>query len=636
MEARRVPKTSIPTNIPSRNISSETMTKVRNLTIAGLELQNNRKPEKPNKQNSIFESSSLRDPAAIRKQEEMDERLEKMVDIQRRKLDELNRRIKEFKEKHEELSRSKISLQRNAIDLKSKIDDAEVNSINVVHKIEVLEKSVEKNIAHEEQMNTVKLKEQQNILIRELDELKGMLNQELQNAQMYKDDQSADEIKKLEEEVNHLSLTLTSLRQGTKERLDKERENLEKELQKVVALEEAKGEELAKKFEEKSNELEGLKSQLDNLESQIAAIQTERAELTKKTEKQLEFQSTYDEKFNSLEQEIKELALQNKAIDAELADVTQESTKVSALYDESHNKLDKEKMLRRRIENSIQELNNKLRVYIRVLETDSSEKLALEFNKPNEDQKQNLTLNDSYFTFDKVFSNELNDQIISDEIVCLTENNLNGANVSIIVAGYEDETLVHELLRTTIHNLKQREDKYKPKQWEFNYKIQYLSITTEGVVDLVAKTPTSVKIENRTIQTNAKAIESLDNLRDLETPRNASTLIKITVSGSNPQKSFTASTYLMNLSQIKSSDLILHAVTKVRDNKFSTSEFSESPMHQLIHFLYSNTKSLTLFNLTNDSSQLEEDRKLLDLATLVNQTDSIPVKRVYSTFTSSQ
>lgn len=630
MEARRVPKT----NIPSRNISSETMTKVRNLTIAGLELKNTRKIEKPNRQSSIFDPNSLRDPAAIRKQEEMDERLEKMVDVQRRKLDELTRKIKDFKDKHEELSRSKISLQRNAIDLQSKIDDAEVNSINMDHKIEVLEKSVEKNIAHEEQMNTVKLKEQQNILIRELDELKEMLNQELQNAQMYKDDQSVEEIGKLEEQTKHLSLTLSSLKQGTKERLSKERENLEKELEKVVAAEEVKGEELAKKFEEKSNELEQLKSQLNSLESQISTIQTEKTELARQTEEQLTFQSSFDDKFNSLEKQIQELTLQNATADSELTDAKQESDKATALYNESKNKLEKEKKLRRRIENSIQELNNKLRVYTRVLDADLSDKLLLEFNKSNEDQKQNLTINDSYFTFDKVFSTDFDDQAVSDEIVCLTENNLNGANVSIIVAGYEEESLIYELLRTTIQNLKQREDKYKPKQWEFNYNVQYLSITTEGVVDLIDKKPTTIKLENRAIQTQAKAVESIDQVNNLEPPNNASTLIKMTVSGSNPQKSFVASTYLLNLSQIKSSDLILHAVTKVRENKFSTSEFAESPMYQLIHFLYSNTKSLTLFNLSNDGSQIEENKKLLELATLVNQTDSIPVKRVYSTFTS--
>lgn len=623
---QRVPKTSIPTS----HISSETMLKVRGLSLAGSELQS-RKPEKSNRKSNIFDSTSFKDPAAIKKQEELEQRFEKYVDVQREKLEELNRQINESKRKMEELTKSKNSFARNTFDLKSKIDEAEVNIIHMEDKIQTLQKNVEKTIAHEEQMNTVKLKEQQNLMIRELDEFKGMLNQELQNAQAYKDDEAVKEIAKLEEESNHVSLTLNSLKQATKERLDKEREHLEKELEKIVTKEESKGDELAKKFEEKSNFIDGLKIKVKELESKIMGVDNEKKEFDNEMQQHLKLQSTYNDEFNELEKQVQELELKDSNIDQELSNINHEHESVTALYNESHHKIDKERKLRRRIQNSIQELTNKLRVYTRILDHETSNKLSFNINQQDEDGKQNLILDDKkYYTFDKVFTEEFKDQEVCDEIVCLSENNLNGANVSIIMTGFEDNTLIQELLKTTFNNLIQREDKYKSKQWVFKYTIQYLSITTEGVVDLLTGTQSNVKLENRSVQTDAKSIESLSDISHIEPPSDASTLIKLIVSGTNPQKSFIASTYLINLSQIKSTDLILHAVTKIKDNKFSTSEFAESPMYQLIHCLYANTKTLTLVNLSNNVENLKENEKLLEIANFINQVDAVPTKRVYS------
>ncbi len=622
---QRIPQTSIPTG----SFISEAMQTARKYSLAASKLESKR-TEKSNRQSNIFDSSSLTDPAALKKQQQMEERFEKYVGVQRQKLEELNRQIRESKEKVEELTRLKNGLTRNAIDLKSKIDDSEVNVINMDHKIEMLEKSVEKTINHEEQMNTIRLKEQQNILIRELDEFEGMLNQELQNAVDYKDDESVNEIAKLNEESNHLSHMLSSLNQATKERLNKEVDHLEKELTKIVAAEEAKGDELAKIFESKSTDLEGFKAKVDAVKSEVRKVKDEREELSGRIRNQLEFQSSYDDKLTEVQRRIQDLTIQNSDIDDELRKVTQECETVTTQYNESLHKIDKEKKLRRRIENTIQELNGKLRVYTRILNHDSDEKIPFKINQQDDDQRQNLTIGETYHTFDKVFDAGLSDPEISDEIVCLSENNLNGANVSIVVTGFEETTLIHDLLKATMKNLIQREEKYKPKHWCFNYTIQYLSITTEGVVDLLSGDKSSIKLENRSIQTDAQTISSIEEIKDIEVPNDASTLIKITVSGSNLQKSIIASTYLMNLSQIKSSDLILHAVTKIRENKFSSTEFSQSPMYQLIHFLYSNTKALTLVNLSNSADNVRENEKLLELATFVHQTDSISVKRVYN------
>lgn len=622
---QNLPKTSI----PSGNFSLETMQKVRSFSLAASKLESKTKG-RSSSQSNVFDTSSMRDPAAIKKQQEMEERFEKYVEVQRQKLEELNRQTKESNEKLEELTRSKNTLTRTAIDFKSKIADAEVNIINMDHKLELLEKSVEKTITHEEQMNTVRLKEEQNILIRELDEFKGMLNQELQHAQVYKDDESTKEISKLEEESNHLSLTLNSLEQATKERLNKEVELLEKELEKIVVMEESKGEALAKQFEEKTISFDELKSKVEGVLSKVDIVKSERKALELEAQEQLDSQSTYKNRLAELERQIQETMSQNDEFDAELHMVTQECESVTSQYEEAHSKIEKEKKLRRRIENSIQELQNKLRVYTRVLDHGADDHLSFKINQQDDEERQNLTIGEQYYIFDKVFSPEFNDDEISDEIVCLTENNLNGANVSIVMTGHEENILIHQLLKTTMINLNQREEKYKHKQWNFSYSIQYLSITTQGVVDLISGEASSIRLENRRIQTDCKSVTSLEEVKDINPPTDASTLILIDVCGSNPHKKFHASTYLMNLSTIKSSDLILHAVTKVREGKFSSSEFSESPIYQLIHFLYSNTKVLTLVNLSNSVSNLEENENLLNLASFIHQTNSTPVNRVYS------
>ncbi|CCH41114.1 Kinesin-3 [Wickerhamomyces ciferrii] len=624
-------KTSIPTNI-----NAETMSKMKSLSQAGMNFEASKRTNiKSSRQSNIFDSSSalsgsLNDPLSIRRQQEALEKNERHANSLRGQIEEKSRQIQEINEIIKDLTRSRNSLVRHAIDIKSKIDDAEISIINIDHKIEALERSVQKDILHEEQMNTIRIKEQQNILIRELDEFKAILEEQLQHAHSYRDDESKAEIAKLEEESVQLSNTLNSLNEGTQDRLRKEKEVLDKELEKILAAEEARCEDITKAFEEKSVKLQSSQEILNDLNSKLSNVKSKKQDLIERIDEQTKIQENYNDKFSELEKQLRELKLKHDIVDEELAGVTEVHDLATASYNESYNKIDKESKLRRRIQNTIQDLNNKLRVYARVLPS-SNDQSNFQISPACGEEKQSIsTKTNSTYLFDKIFNNDFLENDICDEIVCLNENNLNGANVSVLFTGFEESLLFDELSQKTLDALIQREEKYKSKNWYFEYGFKFLSITTNGVFDLVTGKESNLKLENRTIHTDAESVKS-SNLKLAETSSDASILIILTVNGTNGTKSFTSHSYSMNLSHIESSDLILHAVSKIRENKFSSSEFTESPMYQLVHFLYSNTKSLTFINLVNDENKSDENKKLLELASFVNETDAIPIKRVYNT-----
>lgn len=573
-------------------------------------------------------SLGMQDPEVLKRQFKNQENLMKMISVQRERVDHTEKLIAESKKKSDELEKRRYDIQRSISTFKTKISDAEVSLINVDHKLGMAKHAAVKERHHEEQMLTLKLKEDQNAMLRELDEFKAMMDQELEKARMYHDDESNKEIEALQSKLNVVSKDIGALRRANDKEYGAEKDKLEKELNYLIYEEEKKGEASTKKYETTAQELSDLTESFEKTKMDVVTLESLNETLRDQIKHKEEIVSTSKSMTADLISQIEQLKKDNELIDGEVDQATEDAAAVDQKYQMSVTKMHKEKLFRQRIENSIDGMVGKLRVYARVLPTDAS---VLNISAVEEDPGVAvLSHGDETYFFNKVFSPQLSNHEISSESCSLVENALNGCNVSIIMSGSEDDTLTPVLLRQCLAALREREERYISKSWAFEYGIQITCITPNGVSDAMTSESSEIKLENRSVNSTASST-SPDNIPKFQTEENSSTLIKITITAKSPHKSFTSSIYILNLTRIESFDLIHNTTTKVSQNKFSTTEFEHS-MYQLVHSLYSNTKVVTLVNI--DDAESDENKKWLELTKFVSSVNSVPVKRVYSKITS--
>lgn len=551
------------------------------------------------------------DPSAIKRDSLMEERIIKLIEVETDKIHELDKKIKETKRLNEEYGKARTLLMRDISNFKSEVINAEVGIVNMEDKMQNSIDNLAKEKLHNEQLYTLKLREVQNQMVRELDEFKAMMEQELASVRNYNDAEAQSEIATLEAEQSETTNEVDQLRKAHQEKLKAESELKEKELELVVQSEEAKGEELTKEYALNMELLSQLQDEFDSTQSDIDAISHEISRLDVELSNSKLSQSSVKEETDKLMQQISSLRKESTELDKTVTQITMETNETNGIFEESLNKLKRERHFRRRIENSIEDLTGMHRVYLRVPDDSNTT------DCDGDTSLQELHANDTTYVFSRIF--KASDELISEETCSLVESALNGCNVSFILTG-DDCTMASSIMGQCHIMLHEREPKLRG--WKFNYQVQTVNITPNGVFDMNSEKSCEIKVENRAIVSTSDVCEYTSGFK-LNTPADSSLLVKISIDARSDARSFTSSVYILDLSHIDSLPLLQQAIAKIGQGKCGTKEF-DHPMYQLVHQLYANTKIVTMLQLD------ELDAQWLELGRMIQNVKVVPVKRVYS------
>lgn len=617
-KTRRVHRTSGIPMLHSSQLPQQIKDRVRSLSEAssGLKLRD-REPNTSRFTLVSMQSHQSKRPWATR-DPNLELRLNKLVQVEQEKIRELDKKIKEARHENEGCEKRKSCLMRNISRLKTEISNIEVGIINIDEKMESMKLVMEKEKAHEEHMVTLKLKEAQNQMLRELDEFKSMMEQELQTVKDYKDEKSQNEIVELKRQLDELSDKASHLKQARENRIQKERESLQLKLDDVVTTEQKKGEHITRLIEDKMTLFSEQNEELGKVQDAIKSISDRIRSIESENAHQMDIQSNFTQTHEELISKINTLQVESGSVDSKLATITQQKNDVHMEYQNALQKLRKERHFRRKIENSIEDMVGKHRVYVQVptgshvedVETDPS--------------LQQLVLDDgSYYQFNKVFIK--NDEMMCQETCSLMENLFNGCNVSLLLMGNDDNTsnLLGSMVNSCWDLIHDVEHRFKQRGWNFDCSVQSVKVDPNGVFDLFDSSPCAVKVENRSVIMSTKSKE-FTKVHELCNDSNSSILMKLTLKSNKGERTITSNAYFLDLTRIDALPLVSKAIDKVQLLKFGTLEF-ESPMYQLVHQLYSNTKVITMINVDR-----VDNEKWLDLGQYVQTVDVVPVNRVYS------
>lgn len=617
-KTRRVHRTSGIPMLHSSQLPQQIKDRVRSLSEAssGLKLRD-REPNTSRFALVSTQTHQSKRPWAMR-DSNLELRLNKLVQVEQEKIRELDKKIKDARHQNEGCEKQKTCLMRNISRLKTEISNTEVGIINIDEKMESMKLVMEKEKAHEEHMVTLKLKEAQNQMLRELDEFKSMMEQELQTVKDYKDEESQAEIVKLKRELDEISDKASHLRQERENRIQQERESLQLKLDDVVTTEQKKGEQITQRIEDKMTLFTEQNEELGKVQEAIKSITDRIKSIESENAYQMDIRSNFTQSHDELISKINTLQVESDSVDSKLATITQQKNDVHKEYQNALQKLCKERHFRRKIENSIEDMVGKHRVYVQVptgshvedVETDPS--------------LQQLVLDDgSYYQFNKVFIK--GDELMCQETCSLMENLFNGCNVSLLLIGDDDNT--SNLLGSMVNNcwdlIQDVEHKFKQRGWNFDYSVQSVNVDPNGVFDLFDSSPCAVKVENRSVMMSTEPRE-FTKVRETCNDPDSSTLMKLTLKSRKGERNISSNAYFLDLTRIDALPLVSKAIDKVQLLRFGTLEF-ENPMYQLVHQLYSNTKVITMINVDR-----VDNEKWLDLGQYVQTVDVVPVNRVYS------
>lgn len=174
---------------------------------------------------------------------------------------------------------------------------------------------------------------------------------------------------------------------------------------------------------------------------------------------------------------------------------------------------------RRVLHNKLQELKGNIRVYCRVRPTASDELSNIEYpdNEFNDDACQDLIIskkqeshssslqfgrlssNTYKFQFDKIFSPDIKNEEIFDELSQLIQSSLDGYNVCVFAYGQTGSgktwTMSHSetgMIPLSINKIFDDIEDLKSKNWTYNLEGQFVEIYNESIIDLLLDSSSSL------------------------------------------------------------------------------------------------------------------------------------------------
>jgi hypothetical protein len=564
-------------------------------------------PQDRLKQGNVDSVTKLIDPEAVKRREDNIQRALKMMDVTRDKLDQTNKKLEDANAQMSVLAQTRAKISEDTELLKRKIDDAEVEIVNVESKISQAQRDLDSSKVYEEQRFTLIFKERNSQILKDLEELESEGKRALEKAQRTDNKDLKEEIVALETEVKEKSAERDELNELIDQKLEKRRKQLDLDMEKAIVVEESKNEEFYKDFEIKTDEVNKLNEQEDLLKDSMQKMQGEIDIIDADVEKAKEIESISDSKLEDLLKQLAALEESEFEVDLELQKITEEADQVASIYDSTKVKIEKEKSLRRRIQNSIEDYNGKLRTYVKI--NNGSDDLKVEYDDKDV-ELQTVSIDNQQYRFNKIFTKKHEEEIIQ-EIITFTENALKGISLSLFSIN-TDSYINNQLIESTLEfwtNRAAAVERYQ--KWKYTYSFQAFQYddATEGFIDLQTKLNTDISYEDSRLESNSSVIRDFESLQLLlasSSDKSLPTVINLVMTRSEAGRSIDSSCIFI---QIPKSHVDEQFKKMLRN--FSKSPIESNKFYELIHSLYINSKSLSLFEVNRDDSDLLKVAKAL-------------------------
>ncbi|KAH3686833.1 hypothetical protein WICPIJ_002200 [Wickerhamomyces pijperi] len=529
---------------------------------------------------------SMQDPEAIKIRKEIEMKLQRMIEKEQESLHDLENFIRDSRADCQNLSKKMSMLEVAIRTAKNQHHQNESTIATLDDKLYLQTQKINSTKIHEAKMSTFKIQEEQNIIMRELDDMKLLLEEQLKHAENYKDEESDKEMIRMEEEMVQLGYTLKILDDSNQDRLKKHKAELESKFQVYIKEQELKNEQLTKNYETKTVELdkirdklEHVRAQMKGLDSALLRVQDEIKEVEYLKQNSLSIES-------HLLQEIERLKLEEGKRQAYLEKTQDQYNDADNHYQMTMHRYTKEQTIRRKIENSIEELESKLRVYARILGNDiKSNRISFEFDH---ELHQSLTVpGTDPFVVNKVIPlHSSNHDTYKELEVFIQKNITNAINTSVVVVGFETPYFIEDLIDEVKNLLESKFTELKIK-----YHVETLNHLTTF----------AIKLER--------------NGRPYETRLN---IMNLTSSTANALKD-TLQSIVSTLSKVQNCELSRE--TDINANL---------PSMEMLHRLYSGSKCLSLLTVKDDQAVDDVNIKILEIGNIISRIEALPLKRMYA------
>ncbi|KAG7664352.1 uncharacterized protein J8A68_002134 [[Candida] subhashii] len=452
------------------------------------------------------------------------------------------------------------------------------------------EEVILKEVKHAEEAAKFKLKKLEHGLLDQYKEIELQMKDELQDAKDFDASSWLDEISKLEKVNEEVAKQLEELSRKEKEQLEPLQEKLEKEHKDKLKPKTDLQVQLTQEVNDLQKELEEIEVKKRNakmkLEKEQNAVHQQKVQITTLEHSMINFHSTkrsMQEKILEIEKRLAELQASDKE-KQDIYDVTYDKHQILK------NKIRKHDNLRRIIENSIMNYEGLFRVYV-ISNSNSS------------------FINESQYSFNRVFDSDAPTSYISEEFSCLVKQSLTGSNVSIFNFAASHSTI--DLLAYSTTALVTKISTLNKKKFELGYQCVSISLNNDCLDLLNSGTKLSQFRDITKISSQEMRIEDGKDFTKVveQVTESASNIIlhRITIEA----KGYTRIFSMIDMSRISKPQQI-----QILQKFISTTQtHSSTPIDILLSFAYTNSKCL--FIVAPD-----EDVEQLDLLQTINSTDS--------------
>lgn len=328
------------------------------------------------------------------------DKVEHDIKAQIHKNKKLSEDIKDLTTRSDSLEVEVVELRRNQKRMYHRLSDYKSEIISSKRKFAYLEESIMNNVLNREKLINVKIKEFNQKLHTNLQEIKYELDNELKLAESFKDEDIEGKIQQLKEEVNNLQNQKDQATSHTKHQLHLYQAEVDKQLTKQMESKVERSQKLSSEYETHERELTDLKQEYDHLTTEI-----EHQKLTNTSiEERINTITTSETNFTTIKSDllkrINDLEHNLTKVQAEETLVTNDLNNINTEYQDLNTKISHHTKTRRILENAILNYQSK-RVYITI-----PEDIPIVNNS--------FTVKNQLYQFSKVFHNIDNPTLIEE------------------------------------------------------------------------------------------------------------------------------------------------------------------------------------------------------------------------------
>lgn len=479
--------------------------------------------------------------------------------------------IQSLRQQSNTLETELLDLKRELKRVNQKVSITQATIANEKKKFDYFEEIIMKNVQHKEKLVNIQLEQLSNELNGSLDEIEFEMKQELTTAKSYKDEEVDGKLIKLRNKLDSIKSQLEETKNRKIQVLKHELSQLDKDLDVHLSDKTKETKQLTKQFEIKQENVKAIKSRCED----SVGIRKERLEQINNLQNKLKSYEQQIQKFETTKSQFiskqQTIELYSSSVNEMKSQLDEQLQLVKQSHDISKQKYMKQKSQQKMLENSIMDLEGKLRVFIRT-------------------SKLEYDLSSLYAS--KVMDDWSDEEAIDSYSLMIENTLLKNLDCSIIFSGITSPSFLRKAMGYNFNALLLRSQEFDLEKTSYSFSVS--SSTNE--------------CQLTTISELNKFLECI--------PQDSEDAVTLHITANLLQSYFKSSITYVDLTLLP----ILRQGNVLREPLLpSYNPSSANELVKCLHNLYNNTKFL---NFTTISSSIENHRSMIEVCELIHSIDS--------------